>query len=178
MAVSRGRGSGAEPGAGPGPDGSARGQRRLFDDGRFFHADGRARLFVEAPRPVPEPTSDRYPFTLLTGRGSSSQWHTQTRTGKSAVLRKLYPREIYVEVSPVDARSLGIEPNEVVSVVSRRATIQARAFVTHAVKPGQVFIPMHYDSVNQLTFAAFDPYSRQPSYKACAVALRRLVSVN
>jgi len=65
----------------------------------------------------------------------------------------------------------------VISVVSRRATIQARAFVTHAVKPGDLFIPMHYDSVNKLTFAAFDPYSRQPSYKACAVALRRLVNV-
>ena len=165
-------------GADRGPDGSARSERRLFEDGRFFHADGRARLPVEAIRPLPEPTSDRYPFTLLTGRGSSSQWHTQTRTSKSAVLRRLYPREVYVEVSPVDARGLGIEPNEVVEVVSRRATIQARAFVTHTVKPAEVFIPMHYDQVNKLTFAAFDPYSRQPSYKACAVALRRLVSVS
>jgi assimilatory nitrate reductase catalytic subunit len=165
-------------GADRGADGRACGERRLFEDGKFFHADGRARLLFEAVRPLPEPTSERYPFTLLTGRGSSSQWHTQTRTSKSAVLRKLYPREVYVEVSPVDARNLGIEPNEVVEVVSRRATIQARAFVTHAVKPGDVFIPMHYESVNKLTFAAFDPYSRQPSYKACAVALRRLIGVN
>jgi assimilatory nitrate reductase catalytic subunit len=153
-------------------------QRRLFEDGRFFHGDGKARLIVETPRPLPEPTSERYPFTLLTGRGSSSQWHTQTRTGKSPVLRRLYPREVYVELSPIDARSLGIEPNEVVSVVSRRASIQARAFVTHAVRPGEVFIPMHYDTVNKLTFPSFDPYSRQPSYKACAVAVRRLVMVS
>jgi assimilatory nitrate reductase catalytic subunit len=165
-------------GAFSGPDGRARGQRRLFADGRFFHADGRARLLFDPVRPLPEPTDERYPFTLLTGRGSSSQWHTQTRTSKSAVLRKLYPREVYVEVSPVDARGLGIEPNETVSVVSRRATIEARAFVTHSVKPGELFIPMHYESVNKLTFAAFDPYSRQPAYKACAVALRRLVSAN
>ena len=34
-------------------------------------------------------------------------------------------------------------------------------------------MPMHYAKVNQLTFAAFDPYSRQPSYKNCAVRLRR-----
>ena len=32
-------------------------------------------------------------------------------------------------------------------------------------------MPMHYETINQLTFAAFDPYSRQPSYKACAVNL-------
>jgi assimilatory nitrate reductase catalytic subunit len=156
----------------------APGQRRLFEDGAFFHPDGKARLFFEGIRPLPEPTSDRYPFTLLTGRGSSSQWHTQTRTGKSAVLRRLYPRELYVEISPVDARAMRIEPNEVVEVVSRRATIQARAFVTHTVKAGELFMPMHYDAVNKLTFAAFDPYSRQPSYKACAVAVRRLVMVS
>jgi assimilatory nitrate reductase catalytic subunit len=162
---------GGEPAA-PAPT-----QRRLFEDGRFFHADGKARLLFEAPRPLPEPTNDRYPFTLLTGRGSSSQWHTQTRTGKSPVLRRLYPREVYVEISPVDARALGIEPNEVISVVSRRASIQVRAFVTHSVRPGELFVPMHYDTVNKLTFPAFDPYSRQPSYKACAVAVRRLVAV-
>jgi assimilatory nitrate reductase catalytic subunit len=32
-------------------------------------------------------------------------------------------------------------------------------------------MPMHYASTNYLTADAFDPYSRQPSYKACAVAL-------
>jgi assimilatory nitrate reductase catalytic subunit len=45
------------------------------------------------------------------------------------------------------------------------------AFVTPTVQPGQLFIPMHYREVNQLTFPAFDPYSRQPSYKACAVKI-------
>ena len=34
-------------------------------------------------------------------------------------------------------------------------------------------MPMHYETTNQLTFAAFDPYSRQPSYKACAVNMTR-----
>ena len=58
-----------------------------------------------AARRCPSRPTRRYPFMLLTGRGSSSQWHTQTRTGKSAVLRKLYPREVYVEISPVDARA-------------------------------------------------------------------------
>src|SRR4030095_9458502 len=53
-------------------------ERRLFEDGRFFHADGKARLLFEAPRPLPEPTTESYPFLLLSGRGSSSQWHTAT----------------------------------------------------------------------------------------------------
>ena len=120
-----------------------------------------------------EAVCPEYPFVLLTGRGTSSQWHTQTRTGKSAVLRQLYPENIYVEVHPADAERLGIGPHTWAWVASRRGEIKARAFLTATVSPGQVFIPMHYALTNQLTFPAFDPYSRQPSYKACAVALRR-----
>jgi assimilatory nitrate reductase catalytic subunit len=33
---------------------------------------------------------------------------------------------------------------------------------------------MHYARANQLTFPAFDPHSRQPSYKHCAVRLRKV----
>ncbi len=147
-------------------------ERRLFEDGRYFHDDGKARFIFEEPRAVPEPADAEYPFVLLTGRGTSSQWHTQTRTGKSDVLRKLYPATVYIEINPGDAERLGIVANSLVTVASRRASIVATAFVTTTVRPGQVFVPMHYAQVNQLTFPAFDPYSRQPSYKACAVAVR------
>ncbi len=148
-------------------------QRRLFGDGRFYHDDGRARFVFESPRPLREPPNARYPLFLLTGRGSASQWHTQTRTKKSAVLRKLYPENVYVEVNPTDAELLGIQPHEWVFVESQRGRIEARAFVTHSVPAGQVFVPMHYETVNQLTDAVFDPYSKQPAYKACAVRLRK-----
>src|SRR4030095_4565807 len=40
-------------------------ERRLFEDGRYFHADGRARLLFETPRPLPEATSEAYPLLLL-----------------------------------------------------------------------------------------------------------------
>ena len=148
-------------------------QRRLFEDGRFFHEDGRARFHFENPRPLPEPVNDDYPLQLLTGRGSASQWHTQRRTAKSDVLRKLYPREAYLEISPADARRYGIAADSMVVVESRRGWVQARAFVVPTLSPGCVFLPMHDEATNQLTFPAFDPYSRQPSYKACAVRVRR-----
>ena len=147
-------------------------ERRLFEDGRFYHPDGKARLIVGEPQRVAEPTDARYPFTLLTGRGSASEWHTLTRTAKSSVLAKLGVTAPYVEISPIDATPLGIAPGQRVVIASRRGWMTARAFVTHAVKPGQVFVPMHYPRVNQLTFASFDPHSRQPSYKACAVTVR------
>jgi assimilatory nitrate reductase catalytic subunit len=147
-------------------------QRRLFADGRFYHADGRARFIFDAPRPIPEPATKRFPFVLLTGRGTSSQWHTETRTRKSAVLRKLSPEQLYVEINTSDAREMRIRPGESVIVESQRGEVTARAFVTPTVARGQVFLPMHYDGVNRLTDSIFDPYSKQPSYKACAVRLR------
>ena len=150
------------------------GERRLFEDGRFYHPDGKARLICGAPREAPEQPDDRYPFVLLTGRGSSSQWHTQTRTGKSEVLRKLAPRHPYVEMSPVDAERLKLSPNQWVIVESRRGKMKAKLHVTHVVRPKQLFVPMHYPETNQLTFAAFDPDSRQPSYKYCAARVRRV----
>jgi anaerobic selenocysteine-containing dehydrogenase len=42
------------------------------------------------------------------------------------------------------------------------------------VQPGQIFIPMHYGVTNKLTRAEFDPHSRQPGYKHCAVRLERI----
>jgi assimilatory nitrate reductase catalytic subunit len=146
--------------------------RRLFADGRFYHPDGRARFRFEAPRPLPEPTGGRYPFQLLTGRGSAAQWHTQTRTAKSDVLRRLYPRDPYVEINPADAESLGAITGGWLVVESRRGSVHARAFVTPTVPAGHVFLPMHDGSTNLLTIAAFDPESRQPTYKACAVSVR------
>ena len=146
-----------------------RAERRLFTDGVFYHPSGKAKLIFAAPQEVPESTDSRYPFMLLTGRGTSAQWHTQTRTSKSEVLKRLYSEEAYVEINPQDARELSILPNQWVTVQSRRGKMKARAYVTQIVSPGQLFIPMHYSETNQLTFPAFDPYSRQPSYKACAV---------
>jgi assimilatory nitrate reductase catalytic subunit len=151
-----------------------RSERRLFEDGRFFHADGRARFHCESPRPFPEQPNPKYPFLLMTGRGSAAQWHTQTRTAKSAMLRKLYPSELYVEISPQDSQRMGIRSGDHITVISQRGHLHGRALVTPAVQPGQLFIPMHYETTNLLTHAAFDPYSHQPAYKACAVAVEVL----
>lgn len=146
-------------------------ERRLFENGDFYTKSGKAELLFEEPRPLAEPVDEEFPFLLNTGRGSASQWHTQTRTGKSAVLKKLYPQHAFVEINPDDARSLGIKPNGTVVVRSRRGHMQAAALLTHNVAPGQIFIPIHYEGTNQLTDAIFDPYSHQPAYKACAVQI-------
>lgn len=120
---------------------------------------------------MPEGPDSEFPFLLNTGRGTSAQWHTGSRTNKSDVLRKLYPAEAYVELHPDDAARLGIAAASPVLIRSRRAEIIATAHLTPTVRPGEIFIPMHCAEVNRLTVPSYDPHSRQPSYKACAVTL-------
>jgi assimilatory nitrate reductase catalytic subunit len=149
-------------------------ERRLFADGRFPTPDGRARFVFDDPAPVPEPTDERYPLTLLTGRGTSAQWHTQTRTKRSEILRSLAPERLLLELSPADALVIGVSGGEEVAVESRRGAIRALAQPTPTVPDGIVFLPMHEEATNVLTFPRVDPHSRQPAYKHAAVRVRPL----
>ena len=149
-------------------------ERRLFEDGWYCHPNGRARFCFETPRPPDEVPDEAWPFVLLTGRGSSAQWHTQTRTSKSAVLEKLHRGSGYVEIHPADARRLGISSEEVVRLRSRRGAIEAVAVLVGSVREGELFVPMHDAEINLLTHPSFDPHSRQPSYKHCAVRIERI----
>lgn len=148
-------------------------ERRLFEDLQFYHPDGKARLLFDPPSVMPEEADADYPLLLLTGRGSSSQWHTLSRTAKSDVLRKLCPAETYVEIHPADAHALNIGEQDTVTVQSRRGSMQAKVYLAPTMARGQVFLPMHDAQVNQLTHPSFDPHSRQPNYKACAVRLKK-----
>jgi assimilatory nitrate reductase catalytic subunit len=148
-------------------------ERRLFEDGVFYTPNGKAKMLFSPPGELPEPPDEEFPFTLLTGRGTSSQWHTLTRTGKSDILAKLCPTNAYVEIHPDDAAKLGTKEGGTVTIRSRRGEMRAIVYIAPTVQPGQIFLPMHYPEVNRLTHPSFDPHSRQPNYKACAVAVER-----
>jgi anaerobic selenocysteine-containing dehydrogenase len=144
-------------------------ERRLFTDGKFFTPDKRAKFVFAPPEAPPEQRSEEFPFILMTGRGTSAQWHTETRTGKSAVLAKMMPDELVLDLNPNDAAKLAIRDGMKARVISKRAELTVSIRLTSCVKPGEVYLPMHDARVNQLTHAAFDPHSRQPSYKHSAV---------
>jgi len=148
-------------------------ERRLFGDGCFYTPSGKARILFSPPGELPEPPDAEFPFILLTGRGTSSQWHTLTRTGKSDILEKLCPSRPYIEIHPEDAARIGVQAHDSVMVRSRRGEMRAEVYLAPTVQPGQVFLPMHFPEVNRITHSSFDPHSRQPNYKACAVALRK-----
>ena len=149
-------------------------ERRLFEDGIFFHSDGKAKFCYESPREDPEPKSDEYPFVFLTGRGSASQWHTETRTSKSLILKKLYPSDTWAEINPSDAKEKGIVEGDWIKVFSKRGSMKARARFGEGCQVGTIFVHMHDVGTNLLTHSAFDPYSRQPNYKHCAVQVASL----
>lgn len=148
-------------------------ERRLFADGRFFHPDGRARFIFADPVPPLERLSAEFPYLLLTGRGTSAQWHTETRTRQSPILRRLYRDEAMVEINPVDAAREGLEAEDYVQVASAHGQARFLCVITNKVKAGQIFIPMHKAGVNCLIPSEFDPQSRQPSYKNAAVQLKK-----
>ncbi len=152
-------------------------ERRLFEDGEYFHPDGKARFLFEDIAEPPEMPDSEYPFVLMTGRGSISQWHTLTRSDKSPILKRMSPEPGYVEINPQDAKKIGLTADERVIVHSRRGEANVRAKITANIPSGQLFMPMHYLQTNNLTIASFDPYSKQPSYKYAAVNIRKTNSM-
>jgi predicted molibdopterin-dependent oxidoreductase YjgC len=145
---------------------------------QYLHKDRFSRgkgLFHAVPyRPPAEGPDADYPFWLTTGT-IFTQYLTGTMTRRCASLHHENP-EVFVEINPVDARRLHIEEGEEVAAGSRRGTIKAKALLTERVKPGVVFIPLHYveNAANRLTNPALDPVTKTPEYKVCAVRLDKV----
>ncbi len=163
----------------PAPAAGHPGTPRLYADGVFPTADGRARFVPVAHAEPAEPPDRAFPLTLTTGR-VRDHWHTLTRTGQAPALRSRTPEPI-VEVNVADALRAGIQDGDFVELASRRGKVIAQCRVTSAIREGVCFAPFHwgrrlgfYKSANNLTLSARDPLSRQPELKACAVRLRRV----
>lgn len=159
----------------PFPEGAKPGVvSRLYENGVFEYADGRAKLFAIEWEPFPEQPNQEYPFIFNTGR-TVEHWHTRTKTGEVAILQSLSPRA-WLEMNPRDARNLGLKPHDKVNVVSRRDRVnEIELRITEIVGPGQVFMPFHFAETNSnlITQSAYDPISREPNFKQCAVRVER-----
>ena len=151
--------------------------RRLYTDGRFQTDDGKARLLPVTWEPFPEQPTRDFPLVLNTGR-TVEHWHTRTKTGQVPILERLSPNP-WLEMNPRDARALRLKWSDRADVLSRRGRIRNLELrITETVAPGQVFVPFHWAdfNANQVTQSAFDPMSREPNYKQCAVRVERTAS--
>jgi anaerobic selenocysteine-containing dehydrogenase len=155
-------------------DSSARAVRRLYTAGTFQTDDGKAQLICAEWEPFPEQPTPNFPFVLNTGR-TVEHWHTRTKTGAVAILEQMSPRA-WLEMNPVDAKRLMLRPHELVDVVSTRGRVcRVELRITEIIGPGQVFAPFHFAewNINEVTQDIFDPISREPNYKQCAVRVER-----
>jgi len=147
---------------------------RLYADGSFPTEDGKARLLPIEWEPFPEQPTEDYPFILNTGR-TVEHWHTRTKTAQVAILQHLSPNA-WLEMNPRDAEALRLLPHAHIDVVSKRGrTSGVELRITEIIAPGQVFMPFHFaeTNVNEVTQSAFDPFSREPNYKQCAVRIEK-----
>ncbi|MFT8417515.1 MAG: bifunctional nitrate reductase/sulfite reductase flavoprotein subunit alpha [Acetobacter sp.] len=145
----------------------------------FPTPDGRA-VFYARPWMRPEEWPDeQFPFVLNSGR-LQHQWHTLTKTGRVASLNRLNPGP-FVEISPTDALSLGLDVGDHVHITSRRGRITLPVQISDRVRSGVCFAPFHWNdrfgpdmAVNTVTSDDVDPLSLQPGFKLCAVGLERV----
>jgi assimilatory nitrate reductase catalytic subunit len=170
----------------PVPTGAAQGKARLYTDGHFATADGKARFFDAPYVPVAEPRDARFPFSLNTGR-LRDQWHGMSRTGTVSRLFGHTP-EPAVDMHPQDMARLKLIDGTLVRVQSRRGSLVLPARSSTTVAPTQLFVPMHWGDefvsgtdtgqdqagapllgINAITSPALCPQSKQPELKHAAV---------
>ncbi len=157
-------------------DAEALQEKRLYTDHQFLTTDRRAHFYTGDALGLAELPDAEYPLILTNGR-LYGHWHTQTRTGRIPKINKMHP-EPFLVVHPEDAKRYGIGEGSIVMVQSRRGSARLPVQISDGIKPGTVFMPMHWGSlwhesaeVNSLTHPIACPISGQPELKACAVRL-------
>lgn len=146
----------------------------LYCHGVFPRDGGRALLHRVPCLPFAEQPDREFDLILNTGR-TVEHWHTRTKTGTIAMLENMVPNA-WLEMNPIDARRLSLQQHDRVTLISRRSRVQnVELRITGIVAPGQVFMPFHFveQNSNLITLGAFDPISREPNFKQCAVRVER-----
>ena len=140
---------------------------------KYLHKDqfarGKGLLTPIDYLPSDELPDDEYPFILTTGR-VLYHFHTATMSRRNKGLMERYPESL-IEISPEDAVKLNIDDGKLVTVTSRRGSVQAKVKVTEMSPEGTIFMNFHFReaAVNLLTNPALDPTGKIPEYKICAV---------
>ncbi len=154
------------------------GTPRLFTDHQFYTQSGKARFMSTASslKGLPAPPPGK-PFILTSGR-IRDQWHTMTRTGTVARLKR-HIDEPFLEIHPTDATALSLTDGQMAVVTSLYGEIRIKAKISRAIRQGVVFVPMHWGKTlnsgltraNNLTDDKIDPHSKQPNFKFSYVSI-------
>lgn len=120
-----------------------------------------------------EMPDDEYPLMLTTGR-ILYHYNAQAMTARTEGLNEIEDSS-FIEVNSADAAKLGIADGDKVRVFNRRASIESTARVSAKTKPGQTWMPFHFQdgNANWLTSPALDNICATPEYKVCAVKIEK-----
>ena len=150
-------------------------ERRLYEDGKFYHPDGKLKFHFEDVRENPLPTTEEFPFVLNTGRGTVGQWHTQSRTREVEFVRDVSSKKAYVYMNTETAKEYGIKDRGMVRIHSINGhNADFLVLLTDKVSREEIYAPLHYVECNKLTPSIYDPYSKEPSYKATPVRFEKI----
>jgi assimilatory nitrate reductase catalytic subunit len=158
----------------PCPDLAHPGTPRLYEGGKFHHADGKARFHAVEYRPPAEDIDEEYPIIMTSGR-VVSQYLSGTQTRRIGPLVRQSPEPL-VELHPKLASTIGVRTGDRVTVKSRRGSLTLGCQVVKSIRPDTIFIPYHWageKSANRLTIRALDPVSKIPEFKVCAVRIEK-----
>jgi len=151
---------------------------RPFADGRFAHADGKARFVPTPPRAPGHALDEDFPLALNTGR-VRDQWHTMTRTGRAPKLGD-HISEAFVDMHPQDALLCGVKEGELARISSHWGSMIARVQHGGGIARGSAFIPIHWNDqtasdarVGALVNPVVDPVSGEPEFKHTPVRIDR-----
>lgn len=97
--------------------------------------------------PSMELPDEEYPLIMMTGR-ILYHYNACAMTDKTEGINQI-AGESFIELNTEDAQKLGVEDGEMVSISSRRGTIQAKATVSYKTNPGECWMPFHYTKVVQ-----------------------------
>ena len=163
----------------PYPAGATAGKVRLYEDGVFPTADGKARFHAAGYLPVADRVDARFPFHLTTGR-LRDQWHGMSRTGTVARLFN-HAEEPLLSMHPDDMAVRGLRTGDLVRVGSREGSLILPVQPSNDLRSGQLYIPMHWNGQfmsgmgsNALINGSFDPVSKQPELKHAAVRVEKM----
>ncbi|MGL4987012.1 MAG: molybdopterin oxidoreductase family protein, partial [Treponemataceae bacterium] len=150
-------------------------ERRLFENGEYYHPSKKAKFVFEDVAENPVPTNKDYPYILNTGRGTVGQWHTQTRTREIEYVEDMAPENSYIYISETLAKQFNIASQDSVLVKSINGReSQFIALTTDTLPHDVLYAPIHYIETNNLTLSVYDPYSKEPSYKYAPVSIQKI----
>jgi assimilatory nitrate reductase catalytic subunit len=170
-----------QPAAWPMADSRESARGPMFADGKFMHADGRARFVALTPRAPEHAPTQEFPLVLNTGR-VRDHWHTMTRTAKSARL-SAHIAEPCAEINTADALRFAVRDGSLATLRSRWGSMVARVRSGADVPPGMVFAPIHWNRafasdarVGVVTNPVVDPISGEPELKHTPVCIEHFAA--